>query len=92
MTEADLDAHARGLKDANLYAVLGTAADDDDGIPWTSPVYFATADYAEVFWVSSPDGGTPVTSPRPELSMVIFDSTVPTYQGRVVYLSGPPPS
>ncbi|SDH35171.1 pyridoxamine 5'-phosphate oxidase family protein [Nonomuraea jiangxiensis] len=53
MTDADLDAHARSLMDANLYAVVGTV--DADGIPWTSPVYFATADYAEIFWVSGRD-------------------------------------
>jgi hypothetical protein len=87
MTDIDLDAHARALMDANLYVVLGTA--DADGIPWTSPVYFATADYTEVFWVSSPDTQhSRNLAARPQLSMVIFDSTVPTYHGRAVYLSG----
>lgn len=61
MTGVDLDAHARGLMDANLYVILGTA--DADGTPWTSPVYFAAADYAEIFWVSSPDAQHSATSP-----------------------------
>ena len=50
---ADLDAHARTLVDANLYVTLGTA--DADGSPWVSPVYFATADYADYYWVSAED-------------------------------------
>ncbi|MEV4574464.1 pyridoxamine 5'-phosphate oxidase family protein [Nonomuraea jabiensis] len=83
----DLDAHARGLMDANLYVVLGTV--DAEGVPSTSPVYFATADYAEIFWVPSPDTQhSRNLAARPRLSMVIFDSTVPTHHGRAVYLSG----
>jgi hypothetical protein len=83
----DLDDHARDLMDSNLYMVLGTA--DADGVPWTSPVYFATADYAEMFWVSRLDARhSRNLAGRPALSMVIFDSTVPTYQGNAVYLSG----
>jgi len=49
----DLDAHARAIIDANLYVTLGTA--DADGIPWVSPVYFATSDYDEFYWVSAQD-------------------------------------
>ena len=45
---ADVDAHARALIDANLYVTLGTA--DADGVPWVSPVYFATDGYAEFYW------------------------------------------
>ena len=87
MTELDLDAHARALMDTNLYVILGTA--DAEGLPWVSPVYFATGDYAEIFWVSSPDARhSRNLAVRPQLSMVIFDSTVPTYHGRAVYLSG----
>lgn len=87
MTAPDLDAHARALMDANLYVILGTA--DADGTPWVSPVYFATADYAELFWVSRRDARhSRNLAERPQLSMAIFDSTVPTYHGRAVYLSG----
>jgi hypothetical protein len=87
MTEPHLDAHARALMDANSYITLGTA--DADGTPWVSPVYFATADYAEIFWISAPDARhSRNIAERPDVSMVIFDSTVPPYHGRAVYLSG----
>jgi hypothetical protein len=83
----DLDAYARALIDANLYATLGTA--DRHGNPWVCPVYFATADYAELYWVSARDAThSRNIAERPQLSMVIFDSTVPTYTGRAVYLTG----
>ncbi len=82
----DLDAYARALIDANLYVTLGTAG--IDGTPWVSPVYFATADYAEYYWVSAEDAAHSGNLARhPKLSMVIFDSQVPTYHGRAVYLS-----
>jgi pyridoxine/pyridoxamine 5'-phosphate oxidase len=87
MTELDLDAHARALMDANLYVTLGTA--DAQGTPWAAPVCFATADYAELFWVSTLDAQhSRNLAERPQLSGVIFDSTVPAYHGRAVYLSG----
>jgi Pyridoxamine 5'-phosphate oxidase len=82
----DLDAYARDLIDANLYVTLGTA--DGDGAPWVSPVYFATADYAAFFWMSAIDTvHSRNLAGRPEMSMVIFDSQVPPYHGRAVYLS-----
>jgi len=83
----DLDAHARAIIDANLYVTLGTA--DAEGVPWVSPVYFATADYAEFYWVSAQDAThSRNIAQRSQVSMVIFDSQVPTYHGRAVYLSG----
>jgi hypothetical protein len=83
---ADLDAHARALIEANLYMTLGTA--DAHGTPWVSPVYFATADYAEFYWESARDSThSRNIAQRPHVSMVIFDSQVPTYHARAVYLS-----
>lgn len=77
----DLDAHARALIEANLYMTLGTA--DAEGRPWLSPVYFATADYAEFYWVSARDAAhSRNIAQRPQMSLVIFDSQVPTYHGR----------
>jgi hypothetical protein len=35
----------REILDANLYMTLGTS--DAAGRPWVSPVYFASADYAD---------------------------------------------
>jgi nitroimidazol reductase NimA-like FMN-containing flavoprotein (pyridoxamine 5'-phosphate oxidase superfamily) len=81
--EHDPAAIARAIIDANLFMVLGTA--DPHGRPWVSPVYYAPAAYREFFWVSSPDTrhsrniGT-----RAEVSVVIFDSSVPIYTGRGV--------
>ena len=82
----DVDAYARALIDANLYVTLGTA--DPDGTPWVSPVYFATADYAAFYWMSADDAEhSRNIAGRPQVSMVIFDSQVPPYHGRAVYLS-----
>ena len=87
MTKLDLDAHARALMDANLYVTLSTA--DAHGTPWASPVCFATADYAQLFWMSRLDAQhSRNIAARPQVGMVIFDSTVPTYHGRAAYLSG----
>jgi hypothetical protein len=87
ITVDDLDAHARKLIDANSYVTLATA--DADGKPWVSPVFFATADYRLFFWTSADDALHSLNiAVRPQVSMVIFDSQVPPYHGRAVYLSG----
>jgi nitroimidazol reductase NimA-like FMN-containing flavoprotein (pyridoxamine 5'-phosphate oxidase superfamily) len=86
MTGNDPGAVARGIMDANLYMVLATA--DASGRPWASPVYFAHADYAELFWVSSPEAThSRNIAVRPEVSIVIFDSQVPIGAGQGVYLA-----
>ena len=87
MSAEDLAAHARAVIDANLYLTLGTA--DAAGRPWTCPVYFAPAGDREFYWVS--DTGARHSrhlAERPQVSMVIFDSTVPPYHGRAVYAVG----
>ena len=87
MTNAgDVAAAARSIIDNNLYMVLGTA--DPSGRPWVSPVYFAPAAYRDFFWVSKP--GTMHSRnlmARPEVSIVIFDSSVPISTGQGVYMS-----
>jgi pyridoxine/pyridoxamine 5'-phosphate oxidase len=76
---------ARGIIDANLYMVLGTA--DETGRPWTSPVYFANSGYAEFFWVSSPDAAhSRHIAVRPQVSIVIFNSQMPIGTGQGVYM------
>ncbi|HEY3207651.1 MAG TPA: pyridoxamine 5'-phosphate oxidase family protein [Gaiellaceae bacterium] len=82
----DLEASGRSIVDDNLYMVLATA--DADGRPWASPVYFASEDYTELYWVSSPE----VThsrnlAARSELSIVVFDSQAPISTGQAVYMS-----
>lgn len=82
----DLDAHARDLIDANRYLALGTA--DGDGVPWVSPVFFATADYRDLYWVSDESARhSRNVACRPQVSAVIYDSQVPAYHGRAVYLA-----
>lgn len=84
--EVDPAAAARGIIDANLYMVLGTA--DPSGRPWVSPVYYAPAAYREFFWVSSPETThSRNLEARSELSIVIFDSSVPIGTGRGVYMT-----
>jgi hypothetical protein len=77
----DLAAHARAVIDANLYLTLGTT--DPDGRPWTSPVYFAPVGDREFCWLSATDAlHSRHLAERPQVSMVIFDSTVAPYHGR----------
>ena len=84
--QEDLGVVARGIIDANLDMVLGTA--DDTGRPWVSPVYYAPAGYTEFFWVSSPEAThSRNIAARPQLSIVVFDSQVPIGTGQGVYMS-----
>ena len=85
--QEDLGAIARAVVDTNLYMVLGTV--DEDGRPWVSPVYYATADYTRFYWISSPEvRHSRNLAQRPHVSVVIFDSRVPAYTGQAVYMSG----
>lgn len=77
---------ARAVIDANRYMTLGTA--DEDGEPWVSPVWFATSDRREFFWVSSPEARhSRNIAARPQLSIVIFDSQVLPGSAEAVYMS-----
>jgi uncharacterized protein YhbP (UPF0306 family) len=77
---------AKAIVDANLYMTLGTA--DREGRPWVSPVYYAHAGYREFFWVSRPEAThSRNIGARREVSIVVFDSTVPIGTGRGVYMS-----
>jgi len=84
MTPENLAAHARDLLNANRYLTLGTV--DAHGAPWTTPVYFAAADERVYYWVSEIDAQhSRNLARRPQVSIVIFDSTVTPYHGRAVY-------
>jgi hypothetical protein len=77
---------ARAIVDGNSYMTLGTA--DADGLPWTSPVWYAPASYREFFWVSKPGARhSQNIALRPEVGIVIFDSTVPIGTGKAVYMA-----
>ena len=84
--DRELGAIARGVIDANRYMVLGTA--DDSGLPWVSPVWYASADYREFFWASNPEAAhSRNIAARPQVGIVIFDSQVPSGTGQGVYMS-----
>ncbi len=71
---------------ANEYMVLATA--DESGMPWASPVWFATVDSTEFFWVSSPSARhSQNLAVRPELAITIFDSGQAPGTGQGAYLS-----
>lgn len=87
MSEAnELTAQARAILAANRYMTLATA--DESGMPWASPVWYASADYREFFWVSAPGARhSRNLAARPQVGIVIFDSQVPGGAGQAVYMS-----
>jgi nitroimidazol reductase NimA-like FMN-containing flavoprotein (pyridoxamine 5'-phosphate oxidase superfamily) len=81
----DTAAIAHRIVDANMYMTLATA--DADGRPWASPVWYAPAGPTEFLWVSAP--GTRHSrniAVRPEIAIVIFDSTVPVGAAEALYM------
>jgi uncharacterized protein YhbP (UPF0306 family) len=78
---------ARAVIDANRYMALGTA--DESGHPWVSPVWFASEDYRNFHWLSSPDAKhSRNLAGRPEVAIAIFDSSVPVGGAQAVYMKG----
>jgi hypothetical protein len=83
---AERETMARAIIDGNGYMTLGTA--DADGLPWASPVWYAPASYREFFLVSRPGARhSQNIAARPDVGIVIFDSTVPISTGKAVYLA-----
>jgi hypothetical protein len=83
---AEADAAARAVVDGARYMTLATA--DADGRPWASPVWFATDDRSEFLWVSKPGAQhSRNLAERPELSIVVFDTSAPLGTGGGVYLT-----
>src|SRR5215213_2528211 len=82
----DLGTIAKTIIDSNMYMVLGTA--DKSGQPWVSPVYYASAQYREFFWVSSAEvRHSRNLLMRQQTRIVIFDSRAPIGTGQGVYMS-----
>ena len=76
---------ARAIIDAGRYMTLATA--DAAGVPWASPVWYAPRGYSELFWISDPERRhSRNLAERPQLSIVIFDSTVTPGHGQAVYM------
>jgi nitroimidazol reductase NimA-like FMN-containing flavoprotein (pyridoxamine 5'-phosphate oxidase superfamily) len=66
--------------------ILATA--DGTGLPWASPVWFASIDFRQFYWVSSPQARhSHNLAARPELAISIFDSRQPPNSGEGVYVS-----
>lgn len=83
-TGADI---ARTVLDGNSFMTLATA--DADGLPWATPVWFATEDYRSLYWVSAPDTRHSLNlAVRPEISVVVYDSTQRPGNVMAVYMTG----
>lgn len=81
------DEIARAVLDANSFMTLATA--DESGMPWASPVWFATENYREFYWLSAPTARhSKNLAVRPELSIVVYDSTAQPLEGQAVYMTG----
>jgi hypothetical protein len=82
----DLEDLAREVIDANRYMVLGTS--EADGSPRVSPVWFTHAGHRAFYWVSGPDAHhSHNVRARPDVAIVIYDSTAAVGAGRAVYLT-----
>ena len=76
---------ARAIVDANSFMTLATA--DRDGRPWASPVWYAHDAYTDFVWVSKPGARhSRNLAARPEVGIVIFDSTVVPGEGEAVHV------
>ncbi|MFG1816719.1 pyridoxamine 5'-phosphate oxidase family protein [Kribbella sp. NPDC049174] len=85
MSQEILDQRAAAVIEANKYMALGTV--DADGLPWVTPVYFTPDGHADFYWVSSPDAEHSRNVARnANVSIAIFDSSVPVGQASAVYL------
>jgi nitroimidazol reductase NimA-like FMN-containing flavoprotein (pyridoxamine 5'-phosphate oxidase superfamily) len=80
------DEIARELLGACSYVVLATA--DANGVPWASPVWFAMEGHGELYWVSRPGARhSQNIAVRPQIAMVVFDSTARPGSGQGVYMT-----
>ena len=87
MSDEQLSDLARTVIDSNSYMALGTA--DEAGHPWVSPVWFASEDYRQFHWVSSPNAKhSQNLASHPEVAIAIFDSSVPVGGAQAVYMKG----
>jgi pyridoxine/pyridoxamine 5'-phosphate oxidase len=87
MTSAQAAAQAQRIIDSIMYMTLATAA--ADGRPWASPVWFAAAPPSDFLWASDPGARhSRNIAARPEVAVVIFDSTAPIGSAAAVYVEG----
>jgi uncharacterized pyridoxamine 5'-phosphate oxidase family protein len=82
---ADLVDLARRTLAGNKYMVLGTV--DSSGRARVSPVWFSLVDHRDAYWLSSPTAHhSRNIEERPEVSMVVLDSSLDPHTGQAVYL------
>jgi nitroimidazol reductase NimA-like FMN-containing flavoprotein (pyridoxamine 5'-phosphate oxidase superfamily) len=82
-TPAERAAQGAAIVDRISYMVLASA--DPDGRPWATPVYFATAGSGAFYWVSSHEARHSANiAARPDVGIVVFDSTVPISTGQTL--------
>jgi nitroimidazol reductase NimA-like FMN-containing flavoprotein (pyridoxamine 5'-phosphate oxidase superfamily) len=81
----DAAAQARGIVDANRFMTLATA--DAQGLPWASPVWYATEDYRTFVWVSKPEARhSQNIGAQPTIAIVVFDSQVAPGAAQALYM------
>ncbi|MFC4855504.1 pyridoxamine 5'-phosphate oxidase family protein [Actinophytocola glycyrrhizae] len=84
MTGSDI---ARAILDGSSFMTMATS--DADGVPWATPVWFATEDHRSLYWVSAPDAQhSRNLAVRPEISVVVYDSTQRPGNVNAVYMTG----
>jgi len=85
MSQEIFDQRAAAVIEANKYMALGTIG--ADGLPWVSPVYFTPDGHKDFYWASSPDSvHSQNIAARPDVTIAIFDSSVPIGGASAVYL------
>ncbi|WP_194919116.1 pyridoxamine 5'-phosphate oxidase family protein [Catenulispora rubra] len=85
-TDTDLAGIAQGIIDANVYVTI--ACVDEHGSPWASPVFYATGDAVDFYWMSSPlTRHSQALAVRPEVSLLIFDSTAAPATGDALVMT-----
>ena len=78
-------ADPRAVIDEGVFMTLATS--DANGVPWASPVWFASNGYSELLWVSDPNARhSRNIAARPEIAIVIFDSRQTPGDGLAVYM------
>ncbi len=83
--QPELEARGRAVLDGLLYMVLGTV--DAAGRPWVTPVFFSPDGTTDFYWVSSPEAQhSRNIAGCPDVSVVVFDSTVPIGGAQAVYM------
>jgi nitroimidazol reductase NimA-like FMN-containing flavoprotein (pyridoxamine 5'-phosphate oxidase superfamily) len=75
---------ARRVVAANRYLTLATVG--ADGQPWATPLWFATRDGRELFWLSRPGARhSRNLAARPAVGLVVFDSSAAFGEAAALY-------